>query len=87
MDLRFTDEDEAFRSEVAAFFEAELSGPFSAIRHRGGPGDETALIEERKAWEKRLGEAGWIGLAWPCGIIAENSSDYPSTVDRSLIAN
>jgi alkylation response protein AidB-like acyl-CoA dehydrogenase len=65
MDLRFTDEDEAFRSEVAAFLEAELSGAFSAVRHRGGPGDDMALVDERKAWEKRLGEAGWIGLSWP----------------------
>ena len=65
MNLRFTDEDEAFRSDVAAFLETELSGPFSAVRHRGGPGDETAVIEERNAWEKRLGESGWIGLSWP----------------------
>ncbi len=65
MNLRFTDEDEAFRSDVATFLETELSGPFSAVRHRGGPGDETAVIEERKAWEKRLGESGWIGLSWP----------------------
>ena len=65
MDLRFTDEDEAFRAEVAAFLEAELAGPFAAVRGRGGPGDDYALIDERKAWEKRLGEAGWIGLSWP----------------------
>ncbi len=65
MDLRFTDEDEAFRNEVAEFLETELGGRFSAVRHRGGPGDDTALIEERKEWEKRLGQAGWIGLSWP----------------------
>ena len=35
MDLRFTDEDEAFRSDVAAFLETELGGTFSAVRHRG----------------------------------------------------
>ena len=65
MDLRFTDEDEAFRAEVAAFLEAELSGRFAPIRGRGGPGDDYAFVEERKDWEKRLGEAGWIGLSWP----------------------
>ena len=65
MDLRFTDEDEAFRAEVAGFLEAELSGRFAAIRGRGGPGDDYAFVEERKDWEKRLGEAGWIGLSWP----------------------
>ena len=65
MDLRFTDEDEAFRREVAEFLERELGGAFAAVRGRGGPGDEGALVEERKAWERRLGEAGWIGLSWP----------------------
>lgn len=65
MDLRFTDEDEAFRREVAEWLEAELGDRFAPLRGRGGPGDEGALVEERKAWERRLGEAGWIGLGWP----------------------
>jgi alkylation response protein AidB-like acyl-CoA dehydrogenase len=65
MDLRFTEEDEAFRREVADWMEANLGGEFAALRGRGGPGDEGALIEERRAWERRLGEAGWIGLGWP----------------------
>jgi alkylation response protein AidB-like acyl-CoA dehydrogenase len=65
MDLRFSEEDEAFRRQAADWLERELSGPFVALRGRGGPGDEGALVEERKAWERRLGEAGWIGLGWP----------------------
>jgi alkylation response protein AidB-like acyl-CoA dehydrogenase len=67
--LRFDPEDEAFRSEVKDWLESELSGAFAVTRGRGGPGDETACVEERLAWEKRLGEAGWIGLGWPtdCG--------------------
>jgi alkylation response protein AidB-like acyl-CoA dehydrogenase len=65
MHLRFSDEDEAFRREVAAWLAAELSGPFAAVRGRGGAGDEHACLEERRAWERRLGEAGWIGLGWP----------------------
>ncbi len=65
MDLRFSPEDEAFRSEVADWLESELSGDFAHVRGRGGPGDEGALTEERKAWERRMGEAGWIGMGWP----------------------
>ncbi len=65
MDLRFSPEDEAFRSEVADWLEGELSGDFAHVRGRGGPGDEGALTEERKAWERRMGEAGWIGMGWP----------------------
>ncbi len=65
MDLHFSDEDEAFRRELAAWLDTELSGPFGHVRGRGGPGDEHSLFEERLAWEKRLGEAGWIGVGWP----------------------
>jgi alkylation response protein AidB-like acyl-CoA dehydrogenase len=65
MHLRFSDEDEAFRGEAAEWLETQLSGEFAQVRGRGGPGDEAALVEERKAWERRLGEGGWIGLGWP----------------------
>ena len=65
MDLSFSGEDEAFRREVADWLEQELAGDFAHVRGRGGPGDEGALTDERKAWERRMGEAGWIGLGWP----------------------
>lgn len=65
MQLRFSEEDEAFRREVQAWLDAHLAGEFAVLRGRGGPGDEHAYIDERRAWERRLGEAGWIGLGWP----------------------
>ena len=65
MDLKFTAEEETFRDEVRTWLEENLSGEFSILRGRGGPGDEDALYEERRAWEKHLGEAGWIGIGWP----------------------
>ena len=65
MQLRFAPEDEAFRREIADWLAAELAGAFADARGRGGPGDESACIELRLAWERRLGEAGWIGLGWP----------------------
>jgi alkylation response protein AidB-like acyl-CoA dehydrogenase len=65
MDLRFSPEQEAFRREVAGWLEAELSGGFRAVRGRGGPGDEHALLDERRAWERRLGEAGWSCIGFP----------------------
>ena len=61
MELRFSAEDEAFRREVAEWMEDALSGEFAVVRGRGGPGDESALIEERKAWEKTPGAGGWRG--------------------------
>ena len=65
MKLSFSEEDERFRAEVAAWLAANLCGEFAAIRHRGGPGDEHSLVVERKAWERKLHEGGWTGLGWP----------------------
>jgi alkylation response protein AidB-like acyl-CoA dehydrogenase len=65
MDLRFSDADEAFRREARDWLVERLTGEFAAVRGRGGPGDEHELFEERAAWERALGEAGWIGIGWP----------------------
>ena len=65
MNAHFSSEDEAFRGEIAEWLEGELSGDFSQVRGRGGPGDEHALLDERRAWERRLGEAGWTCVGWP----------------------
>jgi len=63
--LRFADADESFRREVAAFLSDALAGEFAALRGRGGPGDEHAFVEERRAFERKLGAAGWSCLGWP----------------------
>jgi alkylation response protein AidB-like acyl-CoA dehydrogenase len=66
MDLRFSAEDEAFRAQVRAWLEDALRRPeFAPLKGRGGPGDEHALIPERRVFEKALGSAGWACLGWP----------------------
>jgi alkylation response protein AidB-like acyl-CoA dehydrogenase len=65
LDLRFSPEDEAFRREIARWLRENLTGEFEAIRYRGGSGDEHAFLEERIAWERRLGAAGWTCVGWP----------------------
>jgi alkylation response protein AidB-like acyl-CoA dehydrogenase len=65
MDLRFSDEDEAFRREIAAWLDDALSGEFAELRGRGGPGDEHAFIDERRAWERKLGADRWTVVGWP----------------------
>ena len=69
MDLRFSREDERFRDQVRTWLEENLADGFADLRGRGGPGEEHALIDERRVWERRLAEGGWTGLAWPadCG--------------------
>ncbi|MER3452194.1 MAG: acyl-CoA dehydrogenase [Acidimicrobiia bacterium] len=65
MDLRFTGADEAFRREVRQWLEDNLRGEFASARGLGGPGSEHEGFDVRLAWERRLGEAGWVGLGWP----------------------
>ena len=65
MDLRFSDEDEAFRAEARAWLTEQLDGPFRGVKGRGGPGDEHALFDERLAWEQHLGAHGWTCVGWP----------------------
>jgi len=65
VDLRFSEEDEAFRGEIAGWLADNLAGEFESVRGRGGPGDEHSMFEERLAWERKLGEAGWACVSWP----------------------
>jgi alkylation response protein AidB-like acyl-CoA dehydrogenase len=59
MDLRFSDEEEAFRQEARGWLEANVPDP--AL-----PSFDTAEgFEAHRAWEKRLHEAGWAVVSWP----------------------
>src|SRR5574341_470685 len=53
MDLNFTPEDLAFRTRVREWFEANT------------PRHELLRLDERRAWIRKLHEAGYIGMGWP----------------------
>lgn len=65
MKLSFSAQDEQFRTEVAGWLNANLTGEFEKLKFRGGPGDEHTYPEERKAWEKKLADGGWTCVGWP----------------------
>lgn len=62
MKLGFSPEEEAFRTEAAAWLKAELGGLFADVR---GLTSLTEMPERRRDWEMRLGEAGWSCVGWP----------------------
>jgi len=64
VDFRDTPEEAAFRQEVRAWLAENLVGEFARIGGGRGTADEEHW-ELRMAWERTLGEAGWIGLSWP----------------------
>ena len=53
MDLNYTPEDLAFRKQVRAWLEQNL--PAAPLRS----------LDERKAWHRKLYEAGYVGMGWP----------------------
>src|SRR5215470_16854588 len=53
MDLKFTAEDVAFRERVRQWFD------------RNVPKSELKTHEERKAWQRKLYQAGFVGMGWP----------------------
>jgi len=61
VDLRYSEADEAFRAEVRAWLEAEVPthGPPPP------PGDWPARRAYDTAWQRKLYDAGYAGLAWP----------------------
>jgi alkylation response protein AidB-like acyl-CoA dehydrogenase len=65
VDLRFTPDEEAFRTRARTWLSESLAGEFAPLVGRGGPGDEDSTFEGRLAWERKLGQDGWTGVGWP----------------------
>ena len=65
MDLRFTDEENAFRAEVRAFIDGALP---AALRRKMSEGRSLAK-HEIVSWQRVLNEKGWATPGWPkaCG--------------------
>ena len=61
MDLTPSPQEEAFRNELRAWLDANPLQPF--------PGSATAenpdYIEHLRRFQRKLAEAGWLGLTWP----------------------
>src|SRR5438128_2281357 len=58
VDFDLSESEKAFRDEVRAWLKA------NAPRDDGGS-DMNAFIENRRAWQKRLYDAGYVGMTWP----------------------
>jgi alkylation response protein AidB-like acyl-CoA dehydrogenase len=65
VDFALTEEDEAFRSELRAWLDANLPD----FAQSGEIGDETQAdrrtMLRRQAWQRRLHEGSWAAINWP----------------------
>ncbi|MBV8942509.1 MAG: acyl-CoA dehydrogenase family protein [Solirubrobacterales bacterium] len=57
MDLTLSPSEQAFRDELRAWLEANHPGAL--------PREEQGSFEFRRAWQRRLHDAGWAGISWP----------------------
>src|SRR5205823_13093328 len=60
MDFELSDGEKEFRDEVRAWLKANQP------RDRGSMAEgQKKFIEGRRAWQKKLFEAGYVGITWP----------------------
>ncbi len=64
MDLRFTEEHEEFRAELRRWLAANLERCWQQ-EVRDPDHDEHSLFELRRRWQRKLNEAGYLGMGWP----------------------
>jgi alkylation response protein AidB-like acyl-CoA dehydrogenase len=65
VNLRFSPEDEVFRAEVRDWLATHLTAEYAPIEGTDGPSRQREDFQTCRAWERVLGEHGWIGLGWP----------------------
>jgi alkylation response protein AidB-like acyl-CoA dehydrogenase len=66
MDFEYTPEQEAFRKEFRGWLEANLP-PDLCLDDAADdriPGDRETF-EKRRAWQRTMHDAGWVGISWP----------------------
>src|SRR4026209_2526462 len=70
MDLNYTAEDVAFRKQVRSWLEQNMP---RQIRD----------LDERKAWHRRLCEAGYRGMGWP----KEDGGQCARPMEQAIVAD
>ncbi|MFI5287972.1 MAG: acyl-CoA dehydrogenase family protein, partial [Candidatus Dormibacteria bacterium] len=60
MDFDLSEPEKKFRDEVRAWLKANAP-------RKDGPGEDDmqAFVAGRRAWQKKLYEAGYVGITWP----------------------
>ena len=59
MDFDLGEAEKAFRDEVRAWLKA------NAPKDDSAESDQEKLVDKRRAWQKKLYEAGYVGITWP----------------------
>ncbi len=60
VDFELSDTERAFRDEVRAWLKANVPAPDGE-----GDFDQKTFVERRRAWQRKLFDAGYVGITWP----------------------
>src|SRR3989475_12539947 len=64
MNFDFSDREEAFRKDVRGWLEANLPDDLRGRAFAASRADREE-VRKLRAWQKRMCEAGYVGLDWP----------------------
>jgi alkylation response protein AidB-like acyl-CoA dehydrogenase len=64
MDFDFSEREEGFRKEVRAWLEANLPDDLRGMAFAASRADKDE-VRRLRAWQKRMCEAGYVGIDWP----------------------
>jgi len=79
MDLQLSDKHVKFRDELRAWLKANMSRPWRE-ELRDSKATEDSLMELRRGWQRKLYEAGYLGMDWP----AEWGGRGATEVEKSI---
>lgn len=83
MDLNDTPEQAEYRTQVRAWIGQNAS---HAPRERG-TGDDAAAVAAHRAWQRRLAEAGFVGVTWPSEHGGQGRGPLEQVIVNQEIAN
>jgi alkylation response protein AidB-like acyl-CoA dehydrogenase len=64
MDFKYSEADEAFRTEFRTWLEANMPRDWRDDGELADP-DTKSEFERRRAWHRKLYDAGWMCIHWP----------------------
>jgi alkylation response protein AidB-like acyl-CoA dehydrogenase len=85
MDLHFTPEQVNFRTELRAWLEANLERTWTE-ETRNPKHDADSLVEVRRAWQRKLNDAGYIGMRWSTEWGGRGASEVEEAILQEELA-
>jgi alkylation response protein AidB-like acyl-CoA dehydrogenase len=79
MDLSFTPEQEKFRTDLRQWLDANLERSWTEETRNPGH-DANSLVEVRRRWQRKLNEAGYIGMGWPAEWGGRGASEVEEAI-------